>query len=234
MNKLISMLAAVSLALAATSGSLRADDDYRTFDKASQAATTPAQALAMLKQGNQRFVAGESFERDYEDQREATAKGQFPFASVISCLDSRAAPELLFDQGIGDLFVGRVAGNIVNDDLLGSLEFASKVAGAKLIVILGHTECGAVKGACDNVELGNLTGLLDKIEPAVTKVSGHEGERNSKNAAFVREVTDINVSIAVAQVTERSPVLAEMVKNGELMVVGAVYDIATGEVIWMD
>lgn len=234
MRLLITVTAAVSLALLGASSISIAKESYTTFDKAAQAAVSPDQALNLLKEGNQRFVAGTSLDRDYGDQRALTSKGQFPFASVIACLDSRAAPEILFDQGIGDLFVGRVAGNVINEDLLGSLEFASKVAGSKLIVVLGHTECGAVKGACDNVEMGNLTALLDKIEPAVNQVSGYEGARSSKNTDFVRVVTDLNVKLAVAQITERSQVLAEMVQSGELKVVGAVYDIASGEVIWMN
>jgi len=228
------VLAAALLSGCATSGSGVSTADYQTFDKAAQTATSPSAALARLKDGNARFLAGESTDRDYAQQINATASGQFPFASVISCLDSRAAPEILFDQGIGDLFVGRVAGNIVNDDLLGSLEFGSKVAGSKLIVVLGHTECGAVKGACDYVELGNLTGLLDKIEPAIDAVPVDGGDRSSSNAAFVREVTDMNVRLTVTSITQRSPVLAEMVAAGDLQIVGAVYDISTGQVNWLN
>jgi carbonic anhydrase len=142
---------------------------YATSTQARQAAMTADSALAELRRGNERFVAGRSFDRDYTAQVAQTSQGQFPFAAVVTCIDSRAAPEILFDQGIGDLFVGRVAGNVINDDLMGSLEFATKVAGAKVIVVLGHTECGAVKGACDGVELGKLTTLLDKIEPAIAR-----------------------------------------------------------------
>lgn len=236
MRRTLLFVFAVALALCAGCSVTRdAPPSYRTFDRAAQSTITPEQALAELKAGNRRFVVGESIRRDLVAQRAQTSSGQFPFAAVIACLDSRSAPELVFDQGIGDLFVGRVAGNIVNEDLLGSLEFATRVAGARLIVVLGHTGCGAVRGACDGgVELGHLTGLLERIQPAVSRVPGHEGERHSRNAAFVHEVTEMNVRLAVAQVTARSPTLAAMVSAGELKVIGAVHDIASGEVSWLE
>jgi carbonic anhydrase len=193
---------------------------------------TADSALAELRRGNERFVAGRSFDRDYAAQVALTSRGQFPFAAVVSCLDSRAAPEILFDQGIGDLFVGRVAGNIINDDLLGSLEFATKVAGAKVIVVLGHTECGAVKGACDGVELGKLTTLLDKIEPAIAAVPDDGTPRNSKNKTFVERVTELNVKQGVDAILQGSPVIAELVSQGKVKVVGATYDIGNGQVRW--
>lgn len=204
--------------------------------KVEQQEMTPDQALDRLKIGNMRFTDGKSITDDYLYQMKETASGQYPFAAVISCLDSRSAPEVVFDQAIGDLFVGRVAGNIVNEDLLGSLEFATKVAGAKLIVVMGHTECGAVKGACDNVKLGNLTTLLEKISPAVSAVStmaDEKADKSSKNKEFVKKVTDKNVDITVKNIVEKSPVIAELAKSGQVKVVGAVHDISTGKVTWM-
>jgi len=200
----------------------------------SQAALTPDAALAMLKEGNQRFLAGTMRDRDYRAQVAATAEGQYPHSIVLSCIDSRAAPELLFDQGLGDIFAPRVAGNFVDAELLGSMEFAAAVAGAKAIVVLGHTECGAVKGACDDVQLGNLTQTLSHIRPAVDAVKGFEGERTSKNAAFVDAVAHENVRQTVNNILERSAVLSELVSSGKLKVVGAMYDVGTGEVSFLD
>lgn len=211
-----------------------ADDHYNTFDQEMQAALTPDEALQLLKDGNARFVAGESIERDLIEQQKETASGQYPFAVVLSCLDSRSAPEVVFDQGVGDLFVGRVAGNVVDTNLLGSFEFATAAAGSKLIVVMGHTECGAVKGACDGVELGNLTRTLANIRPAVEAVSGIPGERNSKNRAFVDAVAHENVRQTVQNIVDRSEVLRELVEAGKLKVVGAMYDVATGEVTFLD
>jgi len=208
-----------------------ADDHYRTFDQEAQAALSPDQALALLKEGNARFVAGESIERDLIAQQKATADGQYPFAVVLSCLDSRSAPEVVFDQGIGDLFVGRVAGNVVDEDLLGSFEFATAAAGSKLIVVMGHTACGAVKGACDGVELGNLTLLLDEIEPAIDAVQTPAGtDRSSANAEFVNRVVETNVRMQVNELLRRSDVIRGQVEQGQVKVVGAVHDLATGEV----
>lgn len=196
-----------------------------------QKAMTPDQALARLKAGNARFTSGEMLTRDLRGQVKASAKSQYPFASVVSCIDSRAGPELVFDQGIGDVFSPRVAGNIVNEDILGSLEFASKVAGSKLVVILGHTSCGAIKGACDNVVLGNLTGLLGKMKPAVESIS-YAGDRSSKNYKFVEMVAEANVKRTVQDVLTKSPVLREMADKGQIKVVGAMLDVATGQVTW--
>ena len=199
-----------------------------------QASTTPAQALAMLVEGNARFLADTPFERDYRSQVQATAAGQFPFAFVLSCVDSRIPVETVFDQGIGDLFVGRVAGNFVNTDLIGSMEFATAAAGARLIVVLGHSECGAVKGACDHVRLGNLTHTLSNIVPAVYAVQDIPGERTSANKAFVDAVAHDNVEQTVQNVIDRSPVITDLIRQGRVTVIGAMHDIATGRVTFLD
>jgi len=205
-----------------------------TQTKSSQAEMTPAEALQMLKDGNERFVEGEMLERDYHEQVKATAKGQFPFGVVLSCLDSRVAPEIAMDQGIGDIFTARVAGNFVNTDILGSMEFATAVAGSKVIVVLGHTSCGAVKGTTDQVELGNLTHLLSNISPAMYAVEGHQGSRNSKNTEFVNDVAETNVDLTVQNILDRSPVMKGLVDEGKLVVVGAMYDLSTGQIHWHD
>lgn len=196
----------------------------------SQAAITPRAALDLLKAGNERFANGQWLQRDYRVQVAATANGQYPFASVLGCIDSRVAPELVFDQGIGDLFDARIAGNFVNDDILGSLEFASKLSGSHLIVVLGHTNCGAIKGACDGARLGNLTQLLDKLKPAVDAIPDDGAPRTSKNHDFVQKVAEQNVRLTIEEIKRRSPVLREMGESGELLIVGAMYDIATGKV----
>lgn len=201
-----------------------------------QKAMTPAHALQKLKDGNKRFVAGKvKNQKKYRDQIALTSKGQYPFAAIISCLDSRVVAEDIFDVNNGDVFNARVAGNIVNGDILGSFEFSTKVSGAKLIVVLGHTKCGAVKGACDDVELGNLTGLLAKIEPAVESVgkSWTLGEKNSKNSAYVEAVGEENVRLVMENIKKGSPILKEMIEKGDVLLVGAVYDIETGIVKFM-
>lgn len=202
-----------------------------TLTKSVQASITPDKALEILKKGNERFSSGKRLNRNYKKQISQTALGQFPFASVVGCIDSRVPPELVFDQGIGDLFDARVAGNTVNEDILGSLEYASKVAGSRLILVLGHTQCGAIKGACDGVQMGNLTALLAKLQPAVeaTKTSG---ERNSKNHQFVDDVTEMNVDLVIKTIREKSPILKELEDQGKLRIVGAVYDTSTGKVHW--
>ena len=206
-----------------------ADAAAQPMTRASQAAATPAAALARLKEGNLRFTSGRMLARDLPMQVKVSGAGQYPLASVVSCIDSRSAPELVFDQGIGDIFSVRIAGNIVNEDMLGSLEFASRVAGARLIVVLGHTSCGAIKGACDDVAMGNLTGLLEKIRPAVRSVS-YAGERNGNNPAFVERVAEANVHRTVQDILQRSPVIKAMVDQGLVQVVGAMLDVKTGEV----
>ena len=197
----------------------------------SQSATTPSQAIEMLKQGNVRFTSGSTTSRDYQSQVSQTAGGQYPIAAVVSCIDSRIPTEIVFDQGIGDIFNARIAGNFVNEDILGSLEFACKVAGAKAIVVMGHTSCGAIKGACDKAELGNLTQLLEKITPAVDAVETPEGaDRSSANAAFVDAVAAKNVEFTLAKIRENSSVLNEMLEANEIEIIGAMYDVASGKV----
>lgn len=200
-----------------------------TQTKASQAAISPDDALEMLRSGNQRFVEGKMAKRDYQKQVKETAEGQFPFATVVSCLDSRTSSELLFDQGLGDIFNARVAGNIVNEDILGSLEFASKVVGSKLIAVIGHSNCGAIKGAIDDVKLGNLTGLLEKIRPSVAD-AGHSKEKGSKDHALVEEVAELNVKRVMDEIRTKSPLLKEMLDKGEIKLVGGMYDLSTGKV----
>lgn len=205
----------------------------RTQTKEIQQNLTPAKALAILKDGNRRFIQNLKANRDLLKQVNETSDGQHPFAVILSCIDSRTSAELIFDQGLGDIFSVRIAGNCVNEDILGSMEFACKVAGAKLIVVLGHTRCGAVKGACDDVRMGNLTTLLNKIRPAVddTRV---DGERNSRNDVFVEAVARRNVELAIDQVTERSPILKDMLTAGAIGIVGGIYDVSTGEVGFLD
>lgn len=207
----------------------------KAHTKITQAAITPNKAIELLKEGNQRFVAGNMVNRDLLDQVNDTASGQYPFATVLSCIDSRVSAELIFDQGVGDIFSARVAGNIVNEDLLGSIEFACKLAGTKVLVILGHTACGAVKGACDGAKLGNLTILLDKIMPAVNAVSqpSDAEQRNSKNIDFVNDVAVKNVHMTIENTRNMSPVLKEMEDNGEIKIVGAMYDINNGKVTFL-
>ena len=200
-----------------------------------QKSLTPAAVLAELKEGNRRFVEGRLTPRDYRAQAAASAKGQYPKAVVLSCLDSRVPPEIVFDQGIGDLFVGRVAGNVEDVTMLGSMEFATKAAGAKLIVVLGHTACGAVKGAIDRAEMGNLTALLREFDEAVGRARKETGgPGDSSNDALVRAATEESVRQTMSDVVSRSPVIAELVKSGEAAVVGGVYDLATGSVTWLE
>lgn len=202
-----------------------------TMTKSVQAGITPDQAIAILKAGNERFQTGKPLKRDLKKLVQQTALGQYPFASVVACIDSRSPPEIVFDQSIGDIFVARVAGNVANDDIIGSLEYASKVAGSRVIVVLGHTNCGAIKGACDGVKMGNLTGLLSKIEPAVVAAKT-PGERNSKNHEFVDEVTEINVGDTIKTIRAKSPILKELEDQGKIKIVGAVYDTSNGKIHW--
>ena len=203
----------------------------KTVTKAVQASITPDQAIEILKAGNARFASNQSLKRDDKKQISQTALGQYPFASFVACIDSRTAPELVFDQSIGDVFTARVAGNTVNEDIVGSLEYAAKVAGSRTIVVLGHTSCGAIKGACDGVKMGNLTGLLDKLMPAVN-ASKIEGERTSKNHAFVENVAELNVQQTVQKIRDMSPILKEMEDQGKIKIVGAMYNTSNGKVTW--
>ena len=190
---------------------------------------TPAQVLEELKKGNERFRAGKTTPHDYLAQKRSSASGQYPAAVILGCIDSRAPAEIIFDAGIGDAFNARIAGNVVNDDMLGSMEFACAAAGAKLIVVLGHTACGAIKGAIDDVVLGNLTGLLARIKPAIPATK-FDGEKSSKNAAYVDAVARTNVDIALDNIRGRSPVLADLEKKGSIQITGSMYNIATGVV----
>ena len=202
-----------------------------TQNETSQNATTPEMAIQLLKDGNSRFLENTRLTRDYHSRVKETSTGQFPFAVVLSCVDSRIPTEIVFDQGIGDFFSARISGNFVNEDILGSMEFASKLSGAKLIVVMGHTACGAVKGACDNAELGNLTGLLNKLKPAIAQVeTDPDTDRSSKNSKFVDDVALKNVEITIEDIKNKSDVLNEMLQNKEIDIVGAMYNIETGEV----
>lgn len=203
----------------------------KTLTKNVQASMTADSAIAILKDGNKRFVAGKLLKRDVKRNVSQTALGQFPFASIVACIDARSAPEHVFDLGVGDIFTARVAGNTVNEDILGSLEYASKVAGSRLVVVLGHTNCGAIKGACDGVKMGNLTPLLDKFQPAVVAASA-PGERNSHNHAFVKEVTELNVQETIKTIRSKSPILKALEDEGKIKIVGALYDTASGKVAW--
>ena len=202
----------------------------KTLNKEMQAAITPSMAIEILKEGNKRFMNNLKANRNLLEQANETSDGQHPFAIILSCIDSRTSAELIFDQGLGDVFSVRIAGNIINEDILGSMEFACKVAGSKVIVVLGHTKCGAVKGACDHVEMGNLTALLSKIQPAVYDEKTETENRNSSNAEFVEKVASINVKRTVNAIMERSPILKEMIQSGEIGIIGGMHNIADGEV----
>lgn len=206
----------------------------KTLNKEMQAAITPKIALELLKDGNKRFVSNLKINRNLLQQANETSDGQHPFAVILSCIDSRTSAELIFDQGLGDIFSVRIAGNIVNEDILGSMEFGCKVAGAKIIVVLGHTKCGAVKGACDDVKLGNLTGLISKIKPAVEQEMTTKENRSSANSEFVENVAELNVQLSVKNILLKSPIIAEMVKNDEISIVGGIHEISTGEVKFFD
>ena len=190
---------------------------------------TPSQVIDELRKGNERFRAGKMAARDYLAEKRSSAAGQYPAAMVLGCVDSRVPAEIVFDTGIGDTFIGRVAGNVVNEDMLGSMEFACAAAGAKVVLVLGHTACGAVKGAIDDVVLGNLTGLLARIKPAIPATK-FEGEKSSKNAAYVDAVARTNVVLTLAEIRRRSPVLEELEKKGTIQITGAMYHLTTGVV----
>jgi carbonic anhydrase len=202
----------------------------KTLTKEIQSAITPSMALNLLNEGNKRFLNNLKINRNLLQQANETSDGQNPFAIILSCIDSRTSAELIFDQGLGDIFSVRIAGNIINEDILGSMEFACKVAGSKIMVVLGHTKCGAVKGACDHIEMGNLTALLTKIRPAVDEETLTKENRNSNNSVFVENVSTINVKRTVKSIMQRSPILKEMIESGQIGIVGGTHDISTGEV----
>jgi carbonic anhydrase len=206
----------------------------KKLTKEMQDSISPLMALEILKEGNKRFVNNLKANRNLLQQANETSDGQHPFAVILSCIDSRTSAELIFDQGLGDVFSVRIAGNIVNEDILGSMEFGCKVAGSKIIVVLGHTKCGAIKGACDHVEMGNLTALLSKIRPAVDDETSTKENRSSSNAVFVENVSTINVKRTVKAISERSPILKEMIESGQIGIVGGTHDITTGEVTFFN
>ncbi|MDB5193977.1 MAG: Carbonic anhydrase [Segetibacter sp.] len=206
----------------------------KTLTQEMQAAITPAMALELLKEGNKRFMSNLKINRNLLQQANETSDGQHPVAVILSCIDSRTSAELIFDLGLGDVFSVRIAGSIINEDILGSMEFGCKVAGSKIIVVLGHTKCGAVKGACDHVEMGNLTALLTKIRPAVDDELTTKENRNSTNSEFVEKVAIINVKRTVKSIIERSPILKEMIEKGEIEIIGGIHNITDGQVTFFD
>jgi carbonic anhydrase len=202
----------------------------KALTKSTQEQITPTAALQMLIDGNARFVQNKMIQRDLQEQIADTSEGQFPFAAILSCIDSRVPAEIVFDQGIGDVFSARVAGNIVNEDVLGSIEYACKVAGSKIVVVMGHTKCGAVTAACNNVELGNITALLSKIKPAVVAAS----KGKLMNDETIELVSVQNVRLSMANIREESPILAEMEQEGDILIVGAVYNVSSGEISFLE
>ena len=202
----------------------------KTLTKEMQMSLTPVKAIELLKEGNKRFVNNLKVNRNLLQQVNETSGGQYPLAVVLSCIDSRTSAELVFDQGLGDIFSVRIAGNIINEDILGSMEFACKVAGAKALVVLGHSKCGAVKGACDHVEMGNLTNLLSKLQPAVYAEKTVTDNRNSANDDFVEKVATLNVKMAMHQIHDKSTILNEMILKGEIAIIGGMYNVETGVV----
>ncbi len=201
-----------------------------TLTKKTRDALTPKTAIEMLKEGNSRFVNNLKINRNLLSQVNETSAEQHPFALILSCIDSRTSAELIFDQGLGDIFSCRIAGNVLNDDIIGSMEFACKIAGVKLIMVLGHTECGAIKGACDNVKMGKLTGLLKKIKPAIKSEKKTKDKRDSTNQNFVSNVASLNVVNTLKEVTKKSSIIKTMNKKGQIAIVGGMYDVATGVV----
>ena len=203
-------------------------------DSKIQSKLTPDSVLEDFKAGNQRYLKNDLLVRDLATQIQKTSQGQFPKAIVLSCVDSRVPVEYVFDQGIGDIFVARVAGNFVNEDILGSMEFATKVSGSKLVLVLGHQSCGAVKAAIDDVQLGNITPMLTKIKPAIDRSEDFKGEKSTENPEFVAHVCENNVINTIAEIREKSPIMKEMEEKGEIKIVGAVYSLSTGEVEFLD
>ncbi|SEG47420.1 carbonic anhydrase family protein [Algoriphagus boritolerans] len=206
----------------------------KTLTKEQRDLITPQGAIDLLKKGNERFVNNLKMNRNLLQQVNETSDGQHPFAVILSCIDSRTSAELIFDQGLGDIFSVRIAGNIQNADILGSMEFSCKVAGAKVVVVLGHTKCGAVKGACDHVEMGNLTTLLEKLKPAIESETSVTSNRNAKNSEFVEKVASINVRNTKKQILKNSPILRDMIEKGEIALIGGMYDVVTGIVDFYD
>lgn len=199
-----------------------------------QAELTPDEIIQQMKDGNERYINNNLTPRDYQAQVQATAGGQYPSAIVISCVDSRVPVETVFDMGVGDIFVARVAGNFVNEDILGSAEFATAAAGSKVVIVMGHESCGAVKSAIDGVEMGNITAMLDKIEPAIDMTQNFDGEQTSSNNEYVTEVVNNNVVHTISEMRERSSIIADLERNGDVVIMGAFYDLDTGEVTFLE
>ena len=206
----------------------------RTHSKETQSSLTPQLAFEILKEGNDRFVKNLKANRNLLQQVNETKEGQFPFATILSCMDSRTSAELIFDQGLGDIFSIRIAGNILNEDIVGSMEFATKVVGTKIILVLGHTKCGAIVGACNHVELGNLTKLLDKIKPAIDAEKETQTDRTGNNSTFVNNVTKKNVILTIEQIKSQSPIISELLQTGKIKIVGGIYDVETGVVSFFE
>lgn len=202
--------------------------------KEKQDVLTPEAVIEGLKAGNERFVNNELTPRDWQAQVAATAAGQFPEAVIISCLDSRVPVEQVFDKGVGDIFVGRIAGNNVNTDMLGSIEFGTAVAGSKVVIVMGHESCGAVKSAIDDVQVGNITALLSNIKPAIEMSNDFDGEQSNANGDYVTHVVENNVRFTIEEMRKKSPMIAELERNGDILIAGAFYDLDTGKVTFID
>ena len=205
-----------------------------TLSKEAQKNITPDSALEILKEGNERFMRNLKANRNLLQQVNETSNGQYPFATILSCIDSRTSAELIFDQGLGDIFSIRIAGNILNEDILGSMEFATKIMGTKIIVVLGHTKCGAIVGACNHIEMGNLTTLLNKIQPAIYKEQETTENRNGSNERFVNNVTELNVFLTIDRIRRESPIIAQLEHEGSIKIVGGIYNVENGRVIFLN
>ena len=233
MRTFFAFLALIFLASAAQAENRTARVE-RVLTQEEQAALTPDQVLTALKQGNKRFLSGTITSRDHSALVRSAANGQFPKAIVLSCVDSRIPVEDVFDRGIGDMFVARVAGNFENTDILGSMEFATLVSGARLVLVLGHSDCGAVKAAIDGAELGNITAMLENIQPAIDSLDAYEGDKTSSNPEFVHLVTERNIQLSIEDIRKRSPVIEDLEQKGQVKVVGALYDMSSGAVAFID
>lgn len=234
MKKLIITLLLMVSFTAAFAETLPSNAEYPILTQPMQEKLTPNGVLQNLVAGNERFVSGDLKPKDYIKRAQKTASGQYPAAVVLSCIDSRVPPEVVFDQNIGNIFVTRVAANVLSNEVLGGLEFATKVAGAKVIVVLGHDACGAVKGACQNVELGHLTGLLDKVQPAIQQAQKTLGKKDCNSEKFIDTAAADNVRLVVQQIQQRSPIIRQLVKEGKVKIVGAMYDLNTGKVNFLN
>lgn len=233
MRTFFALLALIIVASTAQAGNSTARVE-RVLTQEEQAALTPDQVLTALKQGNKRFQSGTITSRDHSAQVRSAAHGQFPKAIVLSCVDSRIPVEDVFDRGIGDIFVARVAGNFENTDILGSMEFATLVAGAKLVLVMGHSDCGAVKAAIDGAEVGNITAMLTNIKPAIDSLADYKGDKTSANSEFVHKVTERNVQLTIEDIRKRSPVISDLEQKGQVKIVGALYDMATGAIAFLN